>query len=156
MKVLFINNDGAGFADTIEIAEGITVAQLFAERLPSSRPADYLIRVNRLPATADQAFPGPLPRWKEASTVSGRMNWDRVNRENRAWREATRAPSGSWEPYDPPEVDWWPRAEAKPRRPKTEDKHPTVPWGMGISRAARQRRRRRERAEIQRRQVRVR
>jgi hypothetical protein len=30
--------------------------------------------------------------------VSGRMNWDRVNRENRAWREARRAPSGSWEP----------------------------------------------------------
>jgi hypothetical protein len=32
--------------------------------------------------------------------VSGRMNWDRVNRENRAWREARRAPSGSWEPDD--------------------------------------------------------
>ena len=88
--------------------------------------------------------------------VSGRMNWDRVNRENRAWREARHAPSGSWERYDPPEVDRWPRAEAKPRRHKTEDKHPTVPWGMGTSKGARQRRRRRERAQIGRRHARVR
>ena len=81
------------------------------------------------------------------------MNWDRVNRENRAWREARRAPSGSWEPdhnweaYDPPKVDRRPRVEAKRRRSKTGDKAPTVPWGMGTSKAARQRRRRRERAE---------
>ena len=82
--------------------------------------------------------------------MSGRMNWDRVNRENRAWREARRAPSGSWEPDDsgrPPEVDRWPRAEAKRRRPKTKDKDPTVPWGMGTSKKALQRRRCRERAE---------
>jgi len=32
MKILFINNDGGGFADHIEIAESTTVAQLFAER----------------------------------------------------------------------------------------------------------------------------
>jgi len=88
--------------------------------------------------------------------VSGRMNWDRVNRENRAWRETRSAPSGNWEHYDPPEMDRWPRAEAKRRRPKTEDKHPTAPWGMGTSKAARQRRRRRERAEIERRHARVR
>jgi hypothetical protein len=72
--------------------------------------------------------------------VSGRMNWDRVNRENRAWREAGRAPSGNWEPYDSPEVDRRPRTEAKRRRPKTEDKAPTIPRVMGTSKAARQRR----------------
>jgi hypothetical protein len=54
MRVLYINNDGAGFADTIDLAEGTTVAQLFAQRLPGRQPADYLIRVNRLPAAADQ------------------------------------------------------------------------------------------------------
>ena len=56
MKVLFINNDGGGFADTIEVADGLTVADLFAERLPSGKAADYLIRVNRLPCTAGQVL----------------------------------------------------------------------------------------------------
>ena len=54
MKVLFINNDGAGFADTFEVADGTSVAQLFADRLPNRAATDYLIRVNRLPTTADQ------------------------------------------------------------------------------------------------------
>ena len=54
MVITFINNDGAGFADKIEIAEGTTVERLFAERIPHGRPQDYLIRINRLPATADQ------------------------------------------------------------------------------------------------------
>ena len=54
MHILYINNDGAGFADHIEIEEGITVAQLFAQRVPEGSPVDYLIRVNRQPAAADQ------------------------------------------------------------------------------------------------------
>ena len=49
MQILFINNDGAGFADTIEIKDDTTIAQLFAEQLPNRKPADYFIRVNRLP-----------------------------------------------------------------------------------------------------------
>jgi hypothetical protein len=49
MKVFFINNDGGGFADTIEVTDGITVGKLFQERLPHGAPADYLIRVNRQP-----------------------------------------------------------------------------------------------------------
>jgi hypothetical protein len=54
MKVLFINNDGGGFADYIEVTEGTTVARLFEQRLPGRQPADYLIRVNRLPVNGDQ------------------------------------------------------------------------------------------------------
>lgn len=54
MRILYINNDGAGFADHIEIAEGTTVAQLFAQRVPEGSSGDYLIRVNRQPAAADQ------------------------------------------------------------------------------------------------------
>jgi hypothetical protein len=54
MKVFFINNDGGGFADTIEVTDGITVSRLFQERLPHGAPADYLIRVNRQSTTADQ------------------------------------------------------------------------------------------------------
>ena len=55
MRVLYINNDGGGFADHIEIAAGTTVAQLFDERV-EGRPDDYLIRVNRLPAARDQVL----------------------------------------------------------------------------------------------------
>ena len=56
MKILFINNDGAGFADHIEIADGTTVAQLFAGQLPGSDAGDYLVRVNRQPVAADEVL----------------------------------------------------------------------------------------------------
>ena len=56
MKVLYINNDGAGFADQIEIEAGTTVAKLFSQRVTSGRASDYLIRVNRQPTTADQVL----------------------------------------------------------------------------------------------------
>ena len=55
-RILFINNDGGGFADYIEIPEATTVQQLFAQRVPEGRPEDYLIRVNRQPAPADQVL----------------------------------------------------------------------------------------------------
>src|SRR5437762_2853694 len=48
--------DARGFAATITVAEGITVTELFAERMPGCKAADFLIRVNRLPASADQAL----------------------------------------------------------------------------------------------------
>ena len=53
MKVLYINNDGGGFADHIEIAPGTTVRALFEERVKQGRPQDYLIRVNRQPVSDD-------------------------------------------------------------------------------------------------------
>lgn len=56
MKVLYINNNGGGFADYIEVPEGTTVAQLFERQATGGRPEDYLIRVNRQPAAADQAL----------------------------------------------------------------------------------------------------
>ena len=56
MKILYINNDGGGFADYVEIAEGTTVRAFFAERVPHGKAHDYLIRVNRQPAAADQAL----------------------------------------------------------------------------------------------------
>jgi hypothetical protein len=56
MKLFFINNDGGGFADTIEVAEGTSINQLFEQRLPHGKPADYLIRVNRQPVAADQVL----------------------------------------------------------------------------------------------------
>ena len=56
MVILFINNDGAGFADHVEIADGTTVEQLFAQRVPHGKASDYLIRVNRQPVPAGQVL----------------------------------------------------------------------------------------------------
>ena len=54
MRCLLINNDGAGFADYIEVTQGTTVEKLFAQRIPHGKPHDYLIRVNRQPCASDQ------------------------------------------------------------------------------------------------------
>ncbi|HUU83708.1 MAG TPA: MoaD/ThiS family protein [Phycisphaerae bacterium] len=56
MRVLVINNDGGGFADYLEIAQGTTVKQLFEQQISSPDPHDYLIRVNRQPVPADQVI----------------------------------------------------------------------------------------------------
>jgi hypothetical protein len=56
MKILFINNDGGGFADYIDVAEGTNVQRLFADRLPGAKAENYLIRVNRQPAARDQVL----------------------------------------------------------------------------------------------------
>jgi hypothetical protein len=54
MRILLINNDGGGFADHIDIAEGTTVAALFTQKVPGRKAEDFLIRVNRQPTSADQ------------------------------------------------------------------------------------------------------
>lgn len=56
MQILVINNDGGGFADYIEVAEGTTVRQLFQRQTGSADPSSYLIRVNRQPCSADQVL----------------------------------------------------------------------------------------------------
>ena len=56
MKVLTINNDGGGFAGYVEVSEGTTVQQLFESQIGSTKPGDYLIRVNRQPCPADQVL----------------------------------------------------------------------------------------------------
>jgi hypothetical protein len=54
MKILFLNHDGGGFADHIDIEESMTVATLFETRMKDARPEDYLIRVNRQPCSSGQ------------------------------------------------------------------------------------------------------
>ena len=54
MKVLYINNDGGGFADYIEVDQSTTVQALFERQLPNAKPENYLIRVNARPTTRDQ------------------------------------------------------------------------------------------------------
>ena len=53
MTVLLICNTGAGFAQNIEVTDGITVSELFKKQCPNGKPGDYLIRVNRQPTTSD-------------------------------------------------------------------------------------------------------
>jgi hypothetical protein len=53
---LYINNQGGGFADHVEVEEGTTVKKLFEEKMPDADPADYMIRVDRQPASADQVL----------------------------------------------------------------------------------------------------
>jgi hypothetical protein len=52
MQILFINNDGAGFADYVTVEIGTTVEAFFKNRC-RGKATDYLIRVNRLPVASD-------------------------------------------------------------------------------------------------------
>ena len=57
MRIFFINNDGAGFADHIEVEGGMTAEQLFEREMGRhSKPQDYLICINRQPCARDQVL----------------------------------------------------------------------------------------------------
>ena len=58
MRILVINNDGGGFADYIDIAEGTNVKTLFTQQIGSADPSAYLIRVNRQPVPRRSGSPG--------------------------------------------------------------------------------------------------
>jgi hypothetical protein len=49
MRILFINNSGAGFADYVDVADGTTIDKFIAKRLPDHQADDLLIRVDRQP-----------------------------------------------------------------------------------------------------------
>jgi len=49
MKIIWINNDGGGFADYVEAEDGTTVERFFSEKMHGCKPEDHLIRVNRQP-----------------------------------------------------------------------------------------------------------
>jgi sulfur carrier protein ThiS len=56
MKILFVNNDGGGFADYIELPDGTTVQELFDQKMRGAKAENYLIRVNRQPAARHQVL----------------------------------------------------------------------------------------------------
>jgi sulfur carrier protein ThiS len=56
MRILFINNSGAGFADYIEVNEGTTIATFLEDRVHGTKPRDLLIRVNRQPVPQDYSL----------------------------------------------------------------------------------------------------
>ena len=52
-RILFVNNDGGGFADYLDVEDGTTVESFFQEQLPDRKAGDFLIRVNRQPIARD-------------------------------------------------------------------------------------------------------
>ena len=52
MKIMYINNDGGGFADYVKVESGTTVKSFFGKHC-SGEPSSFLIRVNRQPVTSD-------------------------------------------------------------------------------------------------------
>ena len=56
MKILFVNNDGGGYADYIEIPHGTTVRELFECQMAQAKPDNYMIRVNRQPVPRNQVL----------------------------------------------------------------------------------------------------
>lgn len=53
MRILYVNNDGGGFADYVDVQDGKTVEQFFKDKMPAEESTDYLIRVNRQPVPRD-------------------------------------------------------------------------------------------------------
>jgi sulfur carrier protein ThiS len=53
MQILYINNDGSGYADYINIAENTNIDQFFALKMQGQYEEDFLIRVNRQPVARD-------------------------------------------------------------------------------------------------------
>ena len=51
-----MGSGGGGFADHVDVPENTTVEKFFADKLPDQQPTDYLIRVNRQPASKDQVL----------------------------------------------------------------------------------------------------
>ena len=52
-RILFVNNDGGGYADYLDVEDGTTVESFFQEQLPDRKAGDFLIRVNRQPTARD-------------------------------------------------------------------------------------------------------
>jgi len=53
MRIMFINNDGGGFADYVSVESGITIAAFIEKQMGTTNFSRYLIRVNREPTTQD-------------------------------------------------------------------------------------------------------
>jgi len=56
MKILFLNNGGAGFADYVDVDEGTNIETFLTQHVHDYKPGDLLIRVNRQPVARDYAL----------------------------------------------------------------------------------------------------
>ena len=53
MRVLFINNDGGGFADYVTVEPNTPIQKFLDQHTAGRKPEDLLIRVNRQPVPRD-------------------------------------------------------------------------------------------------------
>lgn len=53
MQILFINCNGGGFADYVNVEPETTIASFFAAKVPGGSASDFLLRVNRQPVPQD-------------------------------------------------------------------------------------------------------
>ena len=53
MRLMFIDNLGGGYADYVDVPDGITVEKFFEDKMHGRKPNDFLIRVNRQPVPSD-------------------------------------------------------------------------------------------------------
>ena len=53
MQILFISNNGGGFANYVDVDDNTTVGQFFSNKMPNDVSSDFLIRINRLPVPND-------------------------------------------------------------------------------------------------------
>jgi hypothetical protein len=56
VRIFFINNNGGGFSDSLEVPSGTTVAAMFNKNFPNEKPESYMIRVNRKACGRDQVL----------------------------------------------------------------------------------------------------
>lgn len=47
IRVLYVNGEGAGFADVVEVAKGTTAGSFFKKNMAGAAENDYTIKVNR-------------------------------------------------------------------------------------------------------------
>lgn len=69
VTVMFINNNGTGFADKITVDEGTTVRQLVERQMRGEKLAGFVIRHNREEADADAV----LEDGDRVSVTSGKI-----------------------------------------------------------------------------------
>lgn len=53
MQILFINCNGGGFADYVNVEPETTISNFFAAKVPGGKASDFLLRVNRQPVAQD-------------------------------------------------------------------------------------------------------
>ena len=53
VNVLFLNNNGSGFADFVSVEPGTSIERFLDQHLPGTQAGDLLIRVNRQPVARD-------------------------------------------------------------------------------------------------------
>lgn len=56
MKIFYVNNSGGGYANTVEVEDGMTIKNFFTRQLPDADPARYAVRVNRNPVDPDHVL----------------------------------------------------------------------------------------------------